>query len=103
MQAGVVIFGKQVDNDVLYHGIINRHSHAYSSLYLSNFLSFHILNNEFLYPCFEKMGSILVYILSVVSFIHLEYPSVPPPCPICPPTPHLPMPMTVIDLLHFRL
>ena len=62
MQARVVIFGKQVDNDVLYRGIANQHSHMYSSLYLSNFLSFHILNNEFLYPCFEKVGSILVYI-----------------------------------------
>ena len=62
MQARVVIFGKQVDNDVLYRGIANQHSHAYSSLYLSDFLSFHILNNEFLYPCFEKVGSISVYI-----------------------------------------
>ena len=61
MQARVVIFGRQVDNDVLYHGIANQPSHAYSSLYLSNFLSFHILNNEFLYPCFENVGSILVY------------------------------------------
>ena len=48
MQAGVVIFGKQVDNDVLYCGIVNQPSHAYSSLYLSNFLSFLILNNEIL-------------------------------------------------------
>ena len=28
------------------HGIANQPSHAYSSLYLSDFLSFHILNNE---------------------------------------------------------
>ena len=62
MQARAVIFGRQVDNDVLYRGIANHHSHAYFSLYLSNFLSFHILNNEFLYPCFENMGSIVVYI-----------------------------------------
>ena len=46
VQAGVVIFGMQVDNDVLYRGIANQPSHAYSSLYLSNFLSFLILNNE---------------------------------------------------------
>ena len=46
LQAGVVIFGKQVDNDVLYLGIVNQHSPAYSSLYLSHFLSFHTLNNE---------------------------------------------------------
>ena len=48
MQAIVVIFGMQVDNDVLYRGIANQPSDAYSSLYLSNFnfLSFHIWNNE---------------------------------------------------------
>ena len=46
VQARVVIFGMQVDNDVLYPGIANQPSHAYSSLYLSNFLSFHTLNNE---------------------------------------------------------
>ena len=46
VQAGVVIFGMQVDNDVLYRGIANRSSPTYSSLYLSNFLSFHTLNDE---------------------------------------------------------
>ena len=46
MQARIVILIIQVDNDVLYRGIANQPSHAYSSLYLSNFLSFHILNNE---------------------------------------------------------
>ena len=46
MQATVVIFGEQVDNDVLYCGIANQPSPAYSSLYLSNFLSFHTLNDE---------------------------------------------------------
>ena len=45
MQAGVVIFGKQVDNDVLYLGIANQPC-AYSSLYLFNFLSFHTLIDE---------------------------------------------------------
>ena len=45
VQARVVIFGEQVDNDVLYRGIANQPSPAYSSLYLSNFLSFHTLNN----------------------------------------------------------
>ena len=45
MQARVVIFGMQVDNDVLYCGIANQPSPAYSSLYLSNFLSFHIMND----------------------------------------------------------
>ena len=46
VQARVVIFGMQIDNDVLYRGIANQPSHAYSSLYLSDFLSFHTLNNE---------------------------------------------------------
>ena len=48
VQARVVIFGMQVDNDVLHRGIANQPSPAYSSLYLSNFLSFHTLNNEIL-------------------------------------------------------
>ena len=47
MQARTLIFGMQIDNDILYNGIANQPSHAYSSLYLSDFLSFHTLNNEF--------------------------------------------------------
>ena len=43
--ARVFIFGMQVDNDVLYSGIANQPSPAYS-LYLSDFLSFHTLNDE---------------------------------------------------------
>ena len=46
VQARVFIFGMQVDNDVLYRGIANQRCPAYSSLYLSNFLSFHTLNDE---------------------------------------------------------
>ena len=46
VQARVVIFGEQVDNDVLYRGIANEPSPAYSSLYLSDFLSFHTLDDE---------------------------------------------------------
>ena len=46
LQARVVIFGKQVDNDVLYRGIANQPSPAYSSLHLSDFPSFHTLNDE---------------------------------------------------------
>ena len=46
MQTRVVIFGMQVEIDVLYCGIANQPSHSYSSLYLSNFISFHTLNNE---------------------------------------------------------
>ena len=45
-QARVFIFGMQVDNDVLYRGIANQPSPDYSSLYLSDFLSFHTLNAE---------------------------------------------------------
>ena len=46
MQARIGIFGMQVDNDVLYCGIVNQPSPAYSSLYLSDFLSLHTLNDE---------------------------------------------------------
>ena len=46
VQARVAIFGKQADHDVLYRGIANQLSHVHSSLHLSNFLSFHTLNNE---------------------------------------------------------
>ena len=46
VQARVVIIGEQVDNDVLYRGIANQPSPAYSSLYLSNFLPFHTMNDE---------------------------------------------------------
>ena len=46
VQAKVVIYGMQVDNDVLYRGIVNQPSPAYSSLYLSNFLSFHTFNDK---------------------------------------------------------
>ena len=46
VQATVVIFGKQVDNDLLYRAISNQPSPAYSSLYLSDFLSFLTLNDD---------------------------------------------------------
>ena len=36
MQAGVIIFGMQDDNDELYCEIANQLSDAYSSMYLSN-------------------------------------------------------------------
>ena len=61
MQARIVLFGMQVDNDVLYRGIANQ-PHAYSYRICWIFLSFHIWNNEFLYPRFEKLRGILVYI-----------------------------------------
>ena len=47
MQARMLIFGIQVDDDLLYRGIENQSSPAYSSLHLSNFLSFHTLMNFF--------------------------------------------------------
>ena len=48
MQARVIIFifGMQVHNDVLYCEIANQSSNAYYSLYLSDFFSFHTLNDE---------------------------------------------------------
>ena len=48
VQARVVIFGMQVDNDVLCCGIANRLSPAYSSLYLSIFLSLYIFRQIYL-------------------------------------------------------
>ena len=47
MQSRMLIFGMQVDDDLLYHGIENQPSPSYSSLYLSNFLSFHTLMKFF--------------------------------------------------------
>ena len=52
MQAIIVIFGMQNDNDVLYHGTGNQPSPAYFTLYLANFLPFHTLNNEMFYQRF---------------------------------------------------
>ena len=46
VKARVVIFVMQVFNDVMYRGIANQPSHAYSSMYLSDFLSFHTLNHD---------------------------------------------------------
>ena len=57
VQARVVIFGMQVDNDVLYRGIANQPSPAYSSLYLSDFLSFHTLNDEIFVKDFSETAS----------------------------------------------
>ena len=44
----------QVDNDVLNGGIGNQPSPPYSSLYLSNFLSFHTLNEKLFIQDFCK-------------------------------------------------
>ena len=40
LQARIVIFGMQVDDDVLYCDVANKPSSAYFSPYLSDFLSF---------------------------------------------------------------
>ena len=60
VQARVVIFGEQVDNDVLYRGIANQSFPTYSSLYLFNFLSFHTLNAEISVKLCELEYSYLV-------------------------------------------
>ena len=49
MQGKTLIFGMQVDDDLLYVGIGKQASPAYSSLYLSNFLSFRTFKNEFFF------------------------------------------------------
>ena len=46
VQSRIVIFGMQDDHDVLFNGIVNRPSHLFSSLYLSDFFSFHSWKNE---------------------------------------------------------
>ena len=53
VQARVFIFGMQVDNDVpvLYHGIASQPTPAYSSLYLSIFLSLYIFRQRYLHNC----------------------------------------------------
>ena len=51
VQARVFIFGMQVDNDVLYRVIANQPSPAYSSLYLSIFLSLYIFRQRYLHNC----------------------------------------------------
>ena len=56
VQGRAVIFGMQVDTDVSYRGSANQPSHAYTSLYLSNFISFHTLIDEtFCHRFFVKL------------------------------------------------
>ena len=49
VQARVFIYGMQADNYVLYRGIANQPFPAYSSLYLSIFLSLYILRQRYLH------------------------------------------------------
>ena len=65
VQARVVIFGMQVDNDVLYRGIANQPSPAYSFLYLSDFPSFHTLNNEIFVKDFSETVQARVFIFGM--------------------------------------
>ena len=65
VQARVFICGMQVDNDVLFHGIANHSSPAYSSLYLSDFLSFHTLNDEIFVKDFCETVQARVFIFGM--------------------------------------
>ena len=65
VQARLFIFGIQVDNDVLYRGIANQPSPAFSSLYLSDFLSFHILNDEIFVKAFCETVQARVFIFGM--------------------------------------
>ena len=61
----VFIFSMQVNNDVLYGGIANQPSPAYSSLYLSNFLSFHTLNDEIFVKDFSETVQARIFIFGM--------------------------------------
>ena len=80
VQARIVIFGEQVDNDVLYHGIANQPSPAYSSLYLSNFLSFHTLMNFFLKDFCETVQARVVIIMYCTVGLQTRLPLLILPC-----------------------
>ena len=54
MQGRMPIFGMQVDDDLPFRGIEIQSSHAFSSLYLSNFLSFHTMKNDIFRQRFLK-------------------------------------------------
>ena len=76
VQATVFIFGMQVDNDVLYRGIVNQPSPAYSSLYLSNFLSFHTLNDEIFVKDFSETVQARVFIFRLQVDNDVLYPGI---------------------------
>ena len=62
MQGRMLIFGMQVDDDLLYCGIENQPSPAYLSLYLSSFLSFHTLMKFFVKDFSTTMqGRMLIF------------------------------------------
>ena len=65
VQARVFMCSMQVDNDVLYRGIANQLFSAYSSLYLSNFLSFHTLNDEIFVEDFSETVQARVFMFGM--------------------------------------
>ena len=65
VQARVFIFGMHIDNDVLYRGIANQPSPSYSSLYLSDFLSFRTLNDDIFVKDFSKIVQARVFIFGM--------------------------------------
>ena len=65
VQARVFIFGMHIDNDVLYRGIANQPSPSYSSLYLSDFLSFHTLNDDIFVKDFSEIVQARVFIFGM--------------------------------------
>ena len=66
MQARMLIFSMQVDDDLLYRGIENQPSPAYSSVYLSNFLPFHTLMKFFVKDFSTTMqGRMLIFGMQV--------------------------------------
>ena len=68
VQARVFIFGMQVDNYVLYRGIANQPSPAYSSLYLSKVFSFSLHFSSKIFPQLYRIEtSNLVYRFTTTS------------------------------------
>ena len=60
----------QVDDDLLYRGIENQPSPAYSSLYLSNFLSFHTLMRFFVKDFSTTLqGRMLIFGMQVDDYL----------------------------------
>ena len=78
MQGRMIIFIMQVDGDLLYCEIENQPSPAYSSLYLSNFLTFHTLENESFHQRFLNNHQARMIIFGMQIDDDLLYP--PPPC-----------------------
>ena len=63
----MLIFGMHVDDDLLYGGIGNQPSPAYSPLYLSNFLSIHTSRMKFFVKDFARtiLARVLIFVMQV--------------------------------------